>query len=265
MPELPEVEIIRRELLLPLIGERIVKIEIYDNKIQIPSDDILNKVIKDLIRKGKYLFLIFNDFSSLLFHMGMTGSLIYIQAKDNLRFQRVCVTLSTGFIAFCDARRFGKIKYLTENERKKVMQNLGLDPLLSGYSWDKFERLLINKTLPIKNFLMNQAWVSGIGNIYASEILFLSKIHPKKRVNDLTSHEKKLLFDTILIVLKQAIQCEGTTIRDYQHTDGSSGFFQNCLQVYDREGKPCLACGTPVERIKMAQRSTYFCPRCQKM
>lgn len=265
MPELPEVEIIRRELLLPLLGERIVDLEIDDKKIQIHSMDILNKVITDLIRKGKYLFLIFNDSSSLLFHMGMTGSLIYTKAKENLRFQRARITLSQGFISFCDARRFGKIKYLTENEREKVMESLGFDPLLSEYSWNNFEKLLINKTLPVKNFLMNQAWITGIGNIYASEILFLSKIHPEKRMKELTVQERKSLFDSIPLILNQAIICEGTTIRDYQHTNGSSGFFQNCLQVYDREEKPCLVCGTPIVRIKMAQRSTYFCPRCQKI
>ncbi|NLJ48633.1 MAG: hypothetical protein GX428_03475 [Candidatus Atribacteria bacterium] len=123
----------------------------------------------------------------------------------------------------------------------------------------------MNKTLPVKNFLINQTWISGIGNIYSSEILFLSKIHPEKRVNELTVQEKKSLFDSIPLVLNQAIQCEVTTIRDYQHTNGTSGFFQNCLQVYGRKGKPCLICGTPIERIKMVQRSTYFCPQCQKI
>lgn len=266
MPELPEVEIIRRELLSSLFKEKIIGLEVFDNKIQIHSDDILNKIIIDLIRKGKYLFLVFNDLSSLLFHMGMTGSLILTKTRESLRFQRVRIAIiSQGFMSFCDARRFGKIKFLTENEREKVMGSLGLDPLFPEFIWENFIHLFINKTLPVKNFLMNQTWISGIGNIYASEILFLSKIHPEKRVNDLNIQEKKSLFDSIPLVLNQAIQCEGTTIHDYQHTNGSSGFFQNCLRVYDREGKPCLVCGTPIERIKMAQRSTYLCPCCQKI
>jgi len=265
MPELPEVEIIRRELSPIMFRERIVDIEIFDTKIQLQPNDILNKIIIELVRKGKCLFLILNDSSSLLFHMGMTGSLIYTTAKENLRFQRILISLSQGFISFCDARRFGKIKYLSEIDREKFEQTLGMDPLLSEYSWNNFERLLVKRALPVKNFLMNQAWIAGIGNIYASEILFLSKIHPEKRVNDLTEQEKRSLFDVIPLVLKQAILGEGTTIRDYQHTDGSRGSFQNCLQVYNREGKPCFTCGSPIQRIKIAQRSTYYCPHCQKM
>ena len=264
MPELPEIEIIRRELFPSLVKVRIVGLEIADNKIQIRSEDILNKTIIDLIRKGKYLFVIFNDRSSLLFHLGMTGSLIYTKKREILRFQRARIATAQGFISFCDARRFGKMKFLIESEREKVLQSLGLDPFFPEYTWDNFMHLFMNITLPVKNFLMNQNWISGIGNIYSSEILFLSKVHPEKRVNKLTIKEKKSLFESIPQVLNQAIQCEGTTIRDYQRTNGTRGFFQNCLKVYDREGKPCLVCGTPIERIKLAQRSTYFCPHCQK-
>ncbi|NLJ48634.1 MAG: hypothetical protein GX428_03480 [Candidatus Atribacteria bacterium] len=131
MPELPEVEIIRRELFPSLLKERIIALEMNDNKIQIRSEDILHKMIIDLIRKGKYLFVIFDDWSSLLFHLGMTGSLMYTKTQKILRFQRARITTSQGFISFCDARRFGKMKFLIESEREKVMQSLGLDPLFS--------------------------------------------------------------------------------------------------------------------------------------
>jgi len=264
MPELPEVEIIARELSPLILSKTVTSIDSIDPMLNMKTQDILNKTIENIRRKGKYLFWVFDDRSSLLVHMGMTGRLIYSEQRENLRYQRALVNLSQGFVSFCDSRRFGKMKYLLPIEMEIFINSLGIDPLMIDYTWENFERLFINKNLPIKNFLMNQSWVAGIGNIYANEILILSKIYPEKRVSDLSSAEKKTLFSLIPIVLNQAIYCQGTTIRDYQHTDGSTGFFQNCLLVYGREGQPCSICQTPIRRFKMSQRSTYYCPNCQK-
>jgi len=264
VPELPEVEIIKRELTLVLVDQQIVSLEIIDPKLKVKPDDVGGKLIKNLIRKGKYLFWIFSDQSSLLVHLGMTGHFLYTSNREHLPYQRALIVLSEGYLSFCDSRRFGKMQYLTMTEREKVMSSLGIDPLSEDYSWDRFEQLFKDKYLSVKNFLMNQKYLAGIGNIYASEILFLSAIHPEKRVSELSLDEKRTLYSSIPVILNRAIVCEGTTIRDYHHSDGSSGSFQYRLRVYNKEGVPCDVCGTEIRRLKISQRSTYYCPNCQK-
>ncbi|MEI6157832.1 MAG: zinc finger domain-containing protein, partial [Atribacterota bacterium] len=186
-------------------------------------------------------------------------------SRENFPHQRILFTLSEGYLIYCDQRKFGRFRYLEPEQKNQCLCELGVDPLSREYTFDLWNALLSSRKEKIKSFLMNQKYISGIGNIYASEILFRSGIHPEKRVDVLTEQEQKDLFRVIPEVLNQAIYFEGTTIRDYQHSDGTTGSFQDELLVYGKEGELCPVCGTPLERIKISSRSTYFCPICQNI
>lgn len=263
MPELPEVEVIRRELKEKIEESRILFVRVEDSQFYLPSDMILGKKINKLERKGKNLFLVLEDESSIFFHLGMTGRLLFSSREEPFPYLKVLLGLSSGFLSLTDQRKLGKVALLTREETEELLRQVGIDPLSPEYTEENFEKVLSGRKMRVKDFLLSQRYISGIGNIYASEILFRSSVHPEKRTNDLTPEEKKKLFITIPQVLKEAIAHQGTTIRNYVRSGGEQGEFQNSLLVYGKEGERCPCCGEKIVRKKIASRSTYFCPRCQ--
>lgn len=177
--------------------------------------------------------------------------------------QHLVFSLSSGvFLSFCDQRKFGTVQYMTRWEKENFLVRLGVDPFSSAYTFERIVVLLSGKRR-VKDFLLDQHKIAGIGNIYASEILFRSGIHPERALLTLTDVEKQSLFLALPEVLEEAIHCQGTTVRDFTQANGKKGSFQECLSVYGRAGEPCLRCGTPIFRKVIGSRSTYFCPRCQ--
>ncbi|HQE24866.1 MAG TPA: bifunctional DNA-formamidopyrimidine glycosylase/DNA-(apurinic or apyrimidinic site) lyase [Candidatus Atribacteria bacterium] len=263
MPELPEVEVIRRELREKVKGSRILLVRVEEPQFYLPAEMVLGKKIKELERKGKNLFLVLEDENSILFHLGMTGRLIFSPQEESFSYLRLLLGLSSGFLSLTDQRKLGKVAFLYQKEREELLHQLGIDPLSSEYTEENFEKALAGRKMRIKDFLLSQRYISGIGNIYASEILFRSSIHPARKVNDLTPQEKGNLFIAIPQVLEEAIAHQGTTIRDYVRSGGEKGEFQNSLLVYGKEGEKCPYCGKEIVREKIASRSTYFCPHCQ--
>lgn len=262
MPELPEVEVIRR-FVSPYLEGAII-LETFDVGGHFPLPPLVGQAIKRVFRRGKCLFFEFFENDALFVHLGMTGKLLLSETRVTFPHQRLVFYLSSGvFFSFCDQRKFGKIKYMTQQEKENCLTNLGIDPFSPAYTFERIGALLLEKRR-IKDFLLDQRKIAGIGNIYASEILFRSGIHPERKLLTLTDIEKRNLFITIPAVLDEAIRHQGTTIRDFVQTNGEKGSFQECLSVYGREGKPCLYCGTSISRKVIGSRSTYFCPICQK-
>lgn len=260
MPELPEVEVLRRELLPLLEGKEITRVVIRDSRIVLPERRIVKETIVGVERWGKYLLLVFQEGDCLAFHLGMTGQLLVGERSIPHKHERVRFGLSSGeYLLFDDPRKFGKVLHFEEKEG--LTASLGIDPFSPAYTFENFEVLCQGKKR-LKDFLLDQRKVCGIGNIYASEILFRACLHPERRLSTLSEEEKRRLFETILQVLEEATEHKGTTIRDFRRSSGEEGNFQNFLLVYGKT--KCPRCGGDICRIVIASRSTYFCPRCQK-
>lgn len=259
VPELPEVEIVRRELAPLLEGAKIVGIEVRDPRILLPPEAVQGKRITKVSRWGKYLLLEFEEGGCLALHLGMTGQLFFEGDKPPLKYERVRFVLSSGYLVFCDQRRFGKV--LVCESKEGFLARLGVDPLSEAYTFEAFRALLQGKRR-LKDFLLDQKKICGIGNIYASEILFRARLHPERPCEGLTEEEKRRLFLAIPQLLEEAIRRKGTTIRDFRLPGGEEGDFQNLLAVYGKSH--CPSCGASIVRKVIASRSTYFCPHCQK-
>ena len=264
MPELPEVEVIVRELRSQLVKEVFTGFEVNWAKTIIRQGlkSPLGKRIQSITRHGKFIIFHLNqDF--LLIHLRMTGQLIVKQQKNNDdKHLRVVFKFKSGKrLLFYDARKFGRI-YLTNNIQN-VLSNIGIDALNPELTSDKFTDLLSGKKTKIKSFLLDQHFIAGLGNIYIDESLFKSSIHPTRQINQLSGQEISKLYASILTTLEGAIKNMGTTISDYKTTGGGFGTNQNYLMVYKRGELPCYVCKIPIKKIKMNGRGTHFCPRCQ--
>lgn len=270
MPELPEVEIICRELNSKTESFTIKKTFSSSKKFKrtLPNlDCILGQKIHEIHRRNKYIIFNLTDFW-LVFHLGMTGNLIFNNLEKLQKHIHIILESTNGNnIFFVDPRRFGSVDLFKKETFKDYKQiplfhNLGLEPLEKSFTFISFLNLLkIKKN--IKNFLMDSKFVCGIGNIYASEILFLSKINPLRDTSTLTNNEKKLLYKNIKEVLTKAIEMGGSSISDFVHTNGKKGEMQNFYNVYGLQKKPCSCCKSTIEKITQNSRSTYFCPNCQ--
>ena len=291
MPELPEVETIRRGLEGRVEGLEILGIEATGSRIfQIDPAEMAaaleGKCFVGLERLGKFLIFRLQG-RTLVVHLGMTGQLTLRQpeVRDAEGFFRHPVTglqrvrqhapdRHTHFqihfengssLLYRDTRMFGKVYLLSPAEaaRDRFFARLGLEPFSDEYRLGAFLRRFRGRTLAVKSLLLDQGFVAGVGNIYADEALFAANLHPLRRVTTLRRYEKERLFQTIKIVLEKGIHFGGTSMRDYINSDGETGSFQEKLLVYGRRGEECFLCGTEIEKIIVSQRGTHFCPTCQ--
>lgn len=263
MPELPEVETIRREILPFLRGKVFTGLEIIDKrniKGATPQElerKLRGKKILDVERRAKYLAFHLSPKGYLVIHLGMTGRLLF--ASDPY-VKLIFLFKGNKKLFFSDARMFGKIRYFDGEPDL----DLGPDPLTRDFTVGRFKELLKKKKATLKTLLMDQKFLSGVGNIYAAEILFRAGIHPQRKSGDLTEAEAQKLYESIREVLLEGIKYRGTSDSWYVDAKGEKGEFQKHLKVYGRKGEPCVKCKTPIQRIALGQRGTYFCPQCQK-
>jgi formamidopyrimidine-DNA glycosylase len=266
MPELPEVETIKNELLPYVVGRTIQSVDIsWDKMVKYPSvsefrDCIIGEKIIDITRRGKYLFFHLSGGNVLVMHMKMTGSLL-VNPSD-ARFTRAVFHLDKGIdVHFWDPRKFGKI--WLEKDCNAVIEQLGPEPLDADFTPDVLENILRNRNAPVKPVILDQSIISGIGNMYADEALFEAKIHPATPANKLTKAEVKRFHAAIRTVFLKALNLKGASIRNYIRPDGQPGTAHDEFNVAHGTGKKCSRCGAPIERIVLRGRGTYFCPKCQ--
>lgn len=266
MPELPEVETIKRDLEKVVLGRKITEVCVRNPKvIREPGVAKFKKLlagatIKNILRRAKLLILELSNGKFLTIHLKMTGQLVYPGGSKN---SRVAFHLSGGKILdLNDQRLFAELRLVDDWRSLEFIQKLGPEP--ADLSLWQFKELLDKKRTAVKTLLMDQTFVSGIGNIYASEILFRAGIHPERRANELTEKEKELLFKAINDILKMAVEHAGSSVDDYVRVSGEKGGYVKYHKVYGREGKECLVCKTMIKKINQGGRGTYFCPRCQK-
>jgi len=275
MPELPEVETVCQALLKHLPGKVISEIIVRQAQLRNLLDEKeLNYACKDkkilnLRRRAKYIIVDLDTDKALLLHLGMTGKFRVVNQKEEfLKHEHVIVNFTDGeSLRYEDPRRFGIFRSVTvpvSGGNPECLESLGPEPL-----GEEFDDLYLfkksrKKTKPIKNFIMDNNVVVGVGNIYAAEALFRAKISPLRKSGSLKKAESVLLKNKIQEVLAEAIKAGGTTISDFQTPDGSEGYFFRELAVYGREEEPCLTCTSPIRRIVQAGRSTFYCKNCQK-
>jgi len=272
MPELPEVETTRRALQPICEGHTISRIVVRDSRLRWPipediDDRFRNQRIEKLRRRSKYL-LIDTAAGSLILHLGMSGSLCHVPSETAPRkHDHVDIVLGSGrCLRLHDPRRFGALLWAQPPEQHKLLANLGPEPLTcsSAELADRLYQLSRARKVAVKNFIMNAQVVVGVGNIYANEALFLAGIRPTRGAGRLTRNQWMALATAIQDRLEQAIIAGGTTLKDFQHSDGKPGYFAQELAVYGREGQPCPACQTDIKQIRQSQRSSYYCPVCQR-
>jgi formamidopyrimidine-DNA glycosylase len=270
MPELPEVETIKNEISDKIIGRHIKEvILLWEGIVRTPSPGafvagLTGRKIRDLNRRGKYLLVGLDHADTLIVHLKMTGSLLLqdSQAKPPL-YTRAVLHLDDGnSIFFRDPRKFGRMWLVEDIE--PVVGNLGPEALGKELSPQKFTEIITRRQAPIKALLCDQTVLAGVGNLYADEADFLAGIYPERPGNSLTAAECRRLFNAIHEVLLAGIKNKGASIVNYYRPDGSKGTAHREFRVARRKGLPCLVCGTPIERMVVRGRGTYFCPKCQK-
>ncbi|OGX19246.1 MAG: DNA-formamidopyrimidine glycosylase [Omnitrophica WOR_2 bacterium RBG_13_44_8b] len=266
MPELPEVETIKKELEKAVLGKKIAGVIVNNPRvIKEPKKDefarnLKGVVIKRILRKGKLLILELSSGKSLAIHLRMTGQLVY---PGNGRDSRVSLRLSDGKILdYRDRRILGELRLIGDWRSLKFIKGLGPEPF--DLAEEQFKKMLSSKKTKIKPLLMDQTFISGVGNLYVAEALFRARIHPARPAFSLSEKEKTILFKEIKATLNEAILHKGSSVDQYVQLSGERGGYVKFHKVYDREGKPCLVCKAPVKRISLGGRGTYFCPRCQK-
>ena len=288
MPELPEVETIKRELEKAVLGKRITEVCVHNPKvIRQPSVDKFKKeltgvTIKNILRKAKVLILELSNGKSLVIHLKMTGQLVLrlplstspervppkagrvegLVYPGNAKQSRVSFKLSDGkMLDFNDQRLFAELRLLDDWHNLKFIQGLGPEPF--DITVEQFKEMLRKKKTKIKPLLMDQTFISGVGNLYAAEALFRAKIHPERPAASLSDRETKILFKEIKNTLSEAIHYKGSSVDQYVQLSGRPGDYMKYHKVYGREGKPCLVCKALIKRISLGGRGTYFCPKCQ--
>ncbi|QTF06643.1 bifunctional DNA-formamidopyrimidine glycosylase/DNA-(apurinic or apyrimidinic site) lyase [Brenneria izadpanahii] len=269
MPELPEVETSRRGISPYLVGHTILYAEVRNSRLRWPvSSEILSlsdQAVLGVHRRAKYL-LIELAAGWIIVHLGMSGSLrILPEYIEPGKHDHVDLVLDSGkVLRYTDPRRFGAWLWTDNPEESSVLAHLGPEPLSEIFSGDYlYQRSRGKKTL-VKQWIMDNKVVVGVGNIYASESLFTAGIRPDRAAGSLREAEAHLLAETIKQVLLRSIEQGGTTLRDFLQSDGKPGYFAQELQVYGRAGERCRVCGTPIETAKHGQRSTFFCRVCQR-
>ena len=281
MPELPEVETVRRGLLPVMEGQKIHEAQVNrpDLRFALPKDmaaRLTGQVVQALRRRSKYILADLSSGETLLIHLGMSGRMLI--SGDQLgqfhhdhpapqKHDHVVLTMQSGVrVTFNDPRRFGAMDLMpTEKwQAHKLLADLGPEPLGNAFNESYLTHRLENRATPIKSALLDQKVVSGLGNIYVCEVLHRAGIAPTRLAGELTARQAASLVPLIRTVLTEAIEAGGSSLRDYRQADGELGYFQHTFRVYDREGQPCLACATPIVRLVQAGRSSFYCPSCQR-
>ena len=287
MPELPEVEIVKRSLLNKVKNQKISKVGVFNRNLRYRIDDrfevfLKNQKILNITRKSKFIILHFVNDNYCIIHLGMTGTLHLINNKQrnkntNLSFyhskylpkkhNHIEFNFSKFNLVYNDPRRFGFFKLIkSKSELDSFFKPFYPEALDSGFNLNYLKQKLKNKLKNIKNFLLDQNFVSGIGNIYASEILYYCKLNPLKKGKNLNTENMNKIVKYTYFVLNKAIKMGGSTIKDFKNTKGSSGKFQKEFKVYERNGLKCLRknCNGIIKKININNRSTFYCNNCQK-
>jgi len=271
MPELPEVETTRRGVEPHVVGRRVVRLAVHEPRLRwrIPGSlpaKVAGQKIRLAGRRAKYLLIELEN-GTLLLHLGMSGSLRVLPVETpRLTHDHFDLVLDSGnTLRFNDPRRFGSLHFTAEAaEKHPLLKRLAPEPLEGAFDTDYLWRVTRRRSVAIKQLIMNSSLVVGVGNIYASEALFRARIRPRRAARSLSREEVARLVKSIRTVLALAIRTGGTTLRDYVGADGNPGYFRQKLYVYERAGKPCRRCRTPIKQFTQGQRSTYYCPVCQK-
>lgn len=288
MPELPEVETLKRELSKAVVGKTIASVNIdwpktiYPLKPKTFNELVSGQKIISIERRAKVLIITLSDQNHLIVHLKMTGQLIFKPKSgrlvagghpqpgglDNLpnKFTRVSLNFTDGSnLYFNDMRKFGWLKHIKNHEQENIFLKIGIEPLSKQFTYETFISLLARyPKRNLKQFLLDQTLIAGLGNIYVDESCFMSKVRPTRLVETLTKKEVTDLRQNIIAVLKLSISKKGTSAKNYVRSDGSQGGFVPYLFVYGRAKLPCKVCRTPITKIKFAGRGTHFCPNCQK-
>jgi formamidopyrimidine-DNA glycosylase len=280
MPELPEVEVIRRDLLNEVVGRTIARAEVRDipnsrrviRRHPAPPEfagPLEGRTIHRLERRGKYLLFHLDDHMVLVVHLGMSGQLILSEADQPFAKHTHVVLAFTdsGQLRYIDPRTFGEMFVTEESDLGEIpeLTRLGKDPIAGDLPLEYLSATFARRKTRVKPLLMDQTFICGLGNIYSDEVLFLAGIRHDRPTSAVTDREVKLLHEAIPIVLRESIESRGSSIADEQYRDiyGEVGSYQNRLRVYGREAQPCVKCGTPIERARWSNRSTFYCPKCQ--
>ncbi len=273
MPELPEVETVRRQLAPVLTGRRFERVSILDSRLVRPLEplevaaELEGETVESVDRRGKYLIVRFESGRALLIHLRMTGSLRHAPAGELVEdpHRRAVVRLDDGSdVAYRDVRRFGTWLLLEPGELDAYLASrLGAEPLERTFTVRALADKIRSRRAPIKAALLDQRTLAGMGNIYVDEALWRARVHPLRPAGDITEDELRPLARGIRDALRAGIARQGATLRDYATPNGGTGRMQHEFKVYGRGGEPCERCGTPIEKTRIAGRGTWFCPRCQ--
>lgn len=274
MPELPEVETVCRGLRKHLSARRIEHVEIHSADVihqsalspDMFAAQLVGQTIRDIERRGKYIIFVL-DHGWLLCHLRMTGKLLVCDRGEKMdKHTHLVITLDNGkMLHYHDVRRFGGFAFYRENPlQQKPLVQLGPEPLSAAFDADGFFQSCRHRRRPIKAQLLDQSVVAGIGNIYADEILFRAGVRPRKSAARLSRKEAEAIVAATQIVLTEAIEAGGSTVRDYVNSEAQKGGYQLAHQVYGRAGEPCLRCGTVLKQVTVGGRSSVYCPHCQK-
>jgi formamidopyrimidine-DNA glycosylase len=270
MPELPEVETIRRHLAPHVDGRTLQRLQIHDARWSLPlapaelSAAVEGRRVERLGRRGKYLVWALEDDAYLLLHLRMTGTLL-LNPPERPRHARVTFDLGGDELLFVDPRRFGTGELALGDEALEQFfaARLGVEPFEPEFTGERLYALAAKCRAPIKAMLLDQKRIAGVGNIYADEALFRARIHPLRRADRINRKQASALRDAVVETLQLGIDSKGATIDDYRDPDGVSGAFQDRFLIHLREGEPCVRCGRPVRKLRAAGRGTYACERCQ--
>ncbi len=271
MPELPEVETTRRGIEPHVANQTIADVTVRQASLRWPIPSSLAKnlpghAVKSVTRRGKYLLLGTGE-ETLIIHLGMSGSLRIVDINTQAgKHDHVDIVFANDkVLRFNDPRRFGCLLCQRgDPEAHKLLRHLGPEPLQDGFDGAYLHELSRNKKAPVKTFIMDSRVVVGVGNIYANEALHLSGIHPLRKAGKISLKRYVALVENIKAVLSRAIEVGGTTLRDFTNSDGEPGYFKQSLYVYGRAGQPCKGCGESLKEVRVSQRSTVYCPACQR-
>ena len=277
MPELPEVEVTRLGIAPHIEGRKVSAVKVLDGRLRWPVPSHLPKTlpgqkVRSIKRRGKYLLLEM-DTGHLLIHLGMTGTLRVLPSTDSLKpHDRVTFEFGKLSLRLHDPRKFGAVLWHANTkgplEKNTLLQKLGVEPFSPEFAAQLGANILYKtsrkRSVAVKQFLLAGQVVVGVGNIYCSESLFEAGIHPAKAAGKLSKPQCDRLANAVRLILKKAIAAGGSSLKDFVNSEGDPGYFMVQTKVYDRKGLPCKVCKTPIVQIIQGQRSTYFCPKCQK-